>query len=164
MKLRIVIGIFAALSLLGGTLLQASASQDQFAGLRAATAAYHNPNAAVSAGYGEIEGLDHCFYNPGVGGMGYHLINGLLIDLNVDMLQPEAMVYVPGPQGLLQLGAVEYIVPAEPWDDEYSDPPFLFGKSFDLNSDLGVYILHVWIWRHNPAGILANWNPTVTCP
>jgi hypothetical protein len=164
MKLRIVIGIFAALSVLGGTLLQASASQDQFAGLRAATAAYHNPSAAMAAGYGEIEGLDHCFNNPGVGAMGYHLINGLLIDLTVDILQPEAMVYVPGPQGLLQLGAVEYIVPAALWDDVYSQPPVLFGKTFSLNSDLGVYVLHAWIWRHNPAGILENWNPTVTCP
>jgi len=24
--------------------------------------------------------------------------------------------------------------------------------------------LHVWIWRENPSGMFADWNPTVHCP
>jgi hypothetical protein len=24
--------------------------------------------------------------------------------------------------------------------------------------------LHVWLYRHNPAGIFAMWNPQVECP
>ena len=26
------------------------------------------------------------------------------------------------------------------------------------------YDLHVWLYRHNPAGKFAMWNPTVSCP
>ena len=26
------------------------------------------------------------------------------------------------------------------------------------------YDLHVWLYRQNPAGIFARWNPRVSCP
>jgi hypothetical protein len=26
------------------------------------------------------------------------------------------------------------------------------------------YDLHVWLWKKNPSGMFARWNPTVTCP
>jgi hypothetical protein len=26
------------------------------------------------------------------------------------------------------------------------------------------YDLHVWLYRHNPAGMFAMWNPSVHCP
>jgi hypothetical protein len=26
------------------------------------------------------------------------------------------------------------------------------------------YSLHVWVWKHSPAGMFAMWNPTVHCP
>jgi hypothetical protein len=26
------------------------------------------------------------------------------------------------------------------------------------------YDLHVWIWRENPSGTFAQWNPKVECP
>jgi len=26
------------------------------------------------------------------------------------------------------------------------------------------YDLHVWLYRHNPAGLSAMWNPRVDCP
>ena len=26
------------------------------------------------------------------------------------------------------------------------------------------YDLHVWLWKHNPSGLFAEWNPSVTCP
>ena len=25
------------------------------------------------------------------------------------------------------------------------------------------YELHVWAWKHNPSGMFADWNPTVSC-
>ena len=62
------------------------------------------------------------------------------------------------------LGAVEYIVPAAEWDATgNTEPPSVLGQSFHLNSDLGVYILHAWIFRHNSAGIFEDWNPNVSC-
>ena len=24
--------------------------------------------------------------------------------------------------------------------------------------------LHVWLWKRNPSGIFASWNPAVVCP
>lgn len=26
-----------------------------------------------------------------------------------------------------------------------------------------IYELHVWVWRENPSGPFADWNPTVSC-
>jgi hypothetical protein len=93
--------------------------------------------------------------------MGYHYINVDLLDANVDVLQPEAMVYAPGPRGQLQLGAVEYIVPVAAWQN--GEPPSVLGQEFHLNGDETLYILHVWIWQNNPSGMFEDWNPTVTC-
>jgi hypothetical protein len=141
-----------------------AAGQSDLAQLRAATAQYHRSEAAQAADYDLVPGLDHCFNNPGVGAMGFHYINVDLLDLELDPLQPEAMVYVPGPKGQLQLGAVEYIVPAEPWDAENDELPMVLGQHLHLNEALGVYVLHAWVFRHNPAGMFEDWNPNVTCP
>jgi hypothetical protein len=136
--------------------------QTQLAQVRAATAQFHSTEAAKKAGYAFVPGLDSCFDNPGVGGMGFHLIKG--VDLTVNALEPEAMVYAPGPNGQLQLAAVEYIVPAKQWDDAgNTQVPSVLGQSFHLDSALGVYILHAWIWRVNPLGMFADWNPKVSC-
>jgi hypothetical protein len=136
---------------------------DEFGKVREATARFHNTRTAKAAGYNLVPGLDYCFDNPGVGGMGFHYINTDLLDTTVDPLKPEAMVYAPGPNGQLQLGAVEYIVPAAAWDAANSQPPTLFGRTFGLNQALGVYALHAWIWKHNRLGMFSDWNPTVSC-
>ena len=25
------------------------------------------------------------------------------------------------------------------------------------------YLMHAWVWKDNPAGMFADWNPDVTC-
>jgi hypothetical protein len=138
--------------------------EDELAQLRAATAPFHRTDAAEAAGYTRVDGLKHCFDNPGVGGMGFHLIKTSSLDLTVKALEPEEMVYAPGPNGQYQLDAVEYIVPAAAWDAAgNTQPPSVLGQSFHLNPALGVYILHAWIWRDNPAGIFQDWNPKISC-
>lgn len=144
-----------------------AAGKGDLAQVRRATAKFHRIDAAIAEGYVQIEGLDYCFENPGVGDMGFHYINPDLLDTTVNILEPEAMVYAPGPKGEegLQLGAVEYIVPASAWDQTgNTDLPELFGRSFHLNEKLGVYVLHAWIFKNNPAGIFEDWNPQVACP
>ena len=142
-----------------------AAEDEDISNLRTATARFHRTKAAQAAGYHLVPGLDHCFSNPGVGAMGYHYINTSILDLTVEELKPEAMVYVPGPHGKLQLGAVEFIVPAQAWDEAgNSEPPTVLGRSFHLNQALGVYVLHAWIWKHNPSGMFEDWNPKVSCP
>ena len=97
--------------------------------------------------------------------MGLHYINVGLLDTTVDPLLPEALVFHTLPNGKLQLGAVEYIVPKEAWDAEgHAELPMLFRHHFHLNQALGVYVLHAWIFTHNPLGIFNDWNPLVTCP
>ena len=135
----------------------------QLSQVRRATAMYHNLQFAMAAGYNLVPGLDYCFADPGVGGMGYHYINTALMDTTVDALNPEALVYAPTNNGGYQLVAVEYIVPAAAWDAEYSQPPVLFGQTFELNDALGVYTLHAWIWLNNSLGMFSDWNPKVSC-
>ena len=164
-KRLLSIGILVILGTGLTTTVALATGQDQLAEVRASTSAYHLPEAAQEAGYDLVPGLDHCFDNPGVGGMGYHYINVGLLDLTLETDKPEAMVYAPGPNGQLQLAAVEYIVPAEPWDSAgNASPPSVLGQSTHLNAALGVYVLHAWIWRPNPAGMFEDWNPRVVCP
>ncbi len=134
--------------------------------LRANVDAFKNPDAAKSAGWNFVPGLDNCFNNPGIGGMGFHLINTGMLDTSVDPLTPEALVYQPDANGNLTLGAVEWIVPADKWDAEAHGGllPVVLGHQLHLNEALGVYILHAWIFTDNPAGMFNDWNPNVSCP
>lgn len=162
----LVVGVVAALVLVlmatGGRLL-AGGNRD-LAVIKRATADFHQTEAAQAAGYDLVPGLDHCFENPGVGAMGYHYIDTDLLDLELKVDQPEAMVYAPGPNGQLKLAAVEYIVPAEPWDDAgNTEPPALLDRHLHLNAELGVYVLHAWVWQNNPSGVFEDWNPRVSC-
>ena len=161
-KTLIVLGIAIMLALAVVTVAQALGQSD-LARVRKATAQFQSTEAARAAGYDLVPGLDYCFDNPGVGGMGFHYINTSILDTTIELLRPEAMVYAPTRKGL-ELGAVEYIVPAAAWDAEHDEMPELLGHHFHLNEALGVYVLHAWIWKTNPAGVLEDWNPRVSCP
>lgn len=142
-----------------------AAGQSDLARIRAATAQFKRLEVATSAGYAQLPGLDHCFDNPGIGAMGFHYIQAASLDLNLDLEAPESMVYAPARDGQVQLAAVEYIVPAEPWDKAFPGTlPELEGHSLHLNEKLGVYVLHAWVWKNNPKGMYEDWNPEVTCP
>src|SRR5687768_11680326 len=110
--------------------------QSELDAVRAATARFQSVDAALQARY---ESFMDCFDNPGVGAMGYHYVNGGLMDLTVEALAPEAMVYEADANGQLQFVAVEYIVPAKEWDAQNRELPTLFGQRFHLNETLGVH-------------------------
>jgi hypothetical protein len=126
---------------------------------RKATKKFHDVEKAPRAGYGR---LLNCFDQPGVGGMGQHYVNTGLFNDKVAVSQPEALVYeVDGAR--LKLVAIEYIIPQSAWTS--SEPPTLLGHSFFRNDALGLWALHAWIWRNNPLGMFANYNPKVKlCP
>ncbi len=132
--------------------------------VREATAQYQRTPAARAAGYDLVSGFDYCFQNYGVGGMGYHFINTNLLDMTLDLLQPEAILYAPDRNGSIQLAAVEYMVPAAAWNAEHTQPPQIQAHSFHLQEQMGMYVLHVWSWKNNPLGMFADWNPDVSCP
>lgn len=140
----------------GAASLGAEVNQ-QLARLRAAVAPYHNLQKALDDGFAQIT---QCVSLPGVGAMGYHYAQ-LPFDGEAEYLSPEALVYAPQ-AGRTMLAAVEYIIPQPLWTS--SEPPSLFGQDFHKNDVLGIWALHVWLFKHNPAGIFEDWNPTVTCP
>lgn len=161
----VVIGAVVAVLLTGTIVYAANRDGGELGKVRAATATYHQVERAEDDGWVEVEGLDHCFDNPGTGAMGFHRINPDLLDTEVDVEQPEALVYVPQGNGRLKLGAVEYIVPADAWEEAgHEQPPTAFGRVFHLNEELGVLVLHAWVFEHNPAGNFEDWNPRVSCP
>lgn len=133
----------------------ASGSAARFAGVRQATATFHDVTKAEAAGY---EKFLPCFDSPGVGGMGQHYADVASIDDAIEADHPEVLVYEPRGDRL-RLVAVEYVVPQAAW--EGTDPPSLFGEHFHRNDTLGIWALHAWVWRPNPDGVHADFNPRV---
>jgi hypothetical protein len=137
---------------------------------RAATRKFRDVKVARAAGYAAT---GECAQDPKYGGMGIHYANEELVaDGELDVTKPEILVYQPLPSGKLRLGAVEYFqVDGDQDLATDDDRPSLFGHMpFDgpmLGHEPGMpihYDLHVWLYRHNPAGLFAMWNPRVHCP
>jgi hypothetical protein len=105
------------------------------------------------------------------GGMGVHYANAkLAADGRLSIRRPEILVYEPRGERL-RLVAVEYFRPdADGRLDTDDDRPYLFGRPFDgpmEGHEPGMpvhYDLHAWVWKRNPAGTFAQWNPRVECP
>jgi hypothetical protein len=91
--------------------------------------------------------------------MGFHFAKESAIDGNLNELEPEVLVYEPEKDGRLQLVAVEFVVPFE-IAPETDRPPTLFnGRPFTPFHDNGVWGLHAWIFKNNPSGMFADWQP-----
>jgi len=120
-------------------------------------------------GYGRIDAATFG-EDPALGGMGSHLINEALhADASTDALRPDLLVYEPAHgSGKPKLVAVEFEVFKDDWYAHAgagAAPPSLLGRPFesiDLD-DLHVFALHVWLWRENPNGLFADFNPKVSC-
>ena len=149
-----------------------SSDRGDLARVKHATAKYRKLSVAVHDGYGKF--LDAagiaCIDMPGMGAMGVHYVKGGIVgDGVIDPLTPEAVVYEPGDDGHLRLVALEYVVFKADWDANHSSPPSLFGQQFNFTpagNRFGLppyYSLHAWIFKHNPAGTFAMWNPNVSC-
>ncbi len=155
--------------------------------IRQATVKYHDQEVAIADGYE----LHPCVQHPTLGGMGHHAVNMEIIMAGFDPFEPSVLVYEPMQNGKLKLVALEYIIPSTPlFGDEVDelDPPMLGNIPFDnhrrgqmvnamdengnpieiFQPDRGGppmphYQLHVWLWKHNPAGMYIPFNPTVNC-
>ncbi len=134
--------------------------------VRSATQKYINVNAATAAGYapflGCVTGSDH-------GAMGVHYVNGALLNGDLDVAQPQALIYEPS-NGAMRLVGVEFIVFAEAWLKSHdNNPPVLGGQVLqfvDSPNRFNIpafFELHVWAWRANPQGAYVDWNNNVSC-
>ena len=129
--------------------------------LRRVTAPFHEFKVAKAAGWGTQ--ITPCMVDPaGAGGMGFHYGNTKLIDGTARVDEPELLLYEPEENGRLRLVAVEYIIPYT-FHSREAAPPELFGQKFKQNDTFQLWGLHAWVWKKNPSGIFANWNPRVSC-
>ncbi|SRR6266566_4853820 len=167
---KTLIGVAAIAIVLLATPSPANAGAADLSTARAATAGFHQVEAAKAVGYGEFHDAANiaCIETPGVGVMGIHYVNGALVsDGIVDAATPEALVYQPIGNGKLRLVAVEYIVFYSMWAG--ASKPSLFGQEFKLigsTNRYGIpafYELHAWVWQNNPSGMFKDWNPSGSC-
>jgi hypothetical protein len=104
--------------------------------------------------------------NPRVDGTGTH----------TDFTKPAIVIYEPQSDGSLELVAVENLVFIKAWEAAGNkELPSFNGQSFDRMADDPAtpvdeahmfephYDLHVWLYRENPNGMFAQFNPKVSC-
>jgi hypothetical protein len=104
--------------------------------------------------------------SPRVDGVGTH----------TDFRQPGILIYEPQEDGSLELVAVENLVFSKSWRATgQSVPPTFHGVPYDTMVDDPTtetdeahmfaphFDRHVWIYRDNPNGVFAPFNPAVTC-
>jgi hypothetical protein len=132
---------------------------DQLAQLRGAVAQFHNIETARNALYSQLTG---CMVDPTLGGMGFHYAKADAFDGVIDPTAPKALLYEPDSNGQLRLVAVEFIVPYSIAPRE-GPAPRVFDQDFVHNDDFQIWMLHAWIFKNNPSGIFATWNPNVNC-
>ncbi len=104
--------------------------------------------------------------NPRVDGNGTH----------TDFRKPSILIYEPQADGSLKLVAVENLVFAKAWHEAGNErPPSFQGVEYDSMKDDPAtaideahmfeahYDRHVWLYRDNPTGVFAPFNPKVSC-
>jgi hypothetical protein len=104
--------------------------------------------------------------SPRVDGVGTH----------TDFRKPSILIYEPQADGSLELVAVENLVFTRSWRETgQSAPPTFYGVPYDTMIDDPTtetdeahmfaphFDRHVWIYRDNPNGVFAPFNPAVTC-
>jgi hypothetical protein len=93
-----------------------------------------------------------------------------------DFRRPAILIYEPQADGSLELVAVENLVFIDAWERAGNrQPPSFHGVPYDRMEDDPAteadeahgfephYDRHVWIYRDNPDGVFAPFNPNVSC-
>lgn len=93
-----------------------------------------------------------------------------------DFRAPAILLYEPQADGALELVGVENLVFAAAWQAAgHTDPPAFQGVAYDHMVDDPAttideahnfdehYDRHVWLYRENPNGVFAPFNPNVSC-
>ena len=149
--------LLTAAVLLAGCGNDSGTEAQDLATLRSLTEPYKSFDAGKAAGYDAP--FMGCFANDS-GAMGIHYQNtGIDLTDTPTVSKPPFLMYEPLQDGTMQLVGVEYVKAAPSTDPA----PTLFEQSFTYNTGLQVWALHVWLWKSNPSGLYANWNPTVSC-
>jgi hypothetical protein len=132
----------------------------------------------------EMEGMP-----PQLGGMGIHYFRPDLLGItgppnprvsgtgtHTDFRTPAVLIYEPQADGSLRLVAVENLVFEKAWRAAgHDEPPQYEGQTYYHMVDNPLtaadeahgfephYELHIWLYRQNPSGTFAQFNPRATC-
>ncbi|MFG6492613.1 hypothetical protein [Microbacterium sp. P03] len=141
-----------------------AAAESDLQAARAATADFADLELAQAAGYASTIDDLGCFQDEDKGGMGLHYLDAAQLDDVLDVERPEALVYELDPAGApAALVGLEFIVPVDAWTSD--EPPTLFGNELHRHSVLPLWVIHAWVHRENPDGVLSDYNPDVAlCP
>lgn len=98
------------------------------------------------------------------------------VGLHTDFRQPSILIYEPQADGSMELVAVENLVFRAAWHASgKAERPSFHGVPWDMMADdpktaideahmfQPHYDRHVWIYRENPNGVFAPFNPAVSC-
>jgi hypothetical protein len=137
---------------------------DQLGRLRSITAQFHDFAKTTQPGADYSAQLTGCVVSPDPeeGAMGFHYGKPSLIDGTINQDEPEVLLYEPQLNGKPRLVAVEFIVPFAILPRE-ATPPRAFGQDFVPDKSLPFWTLHIWLWKDNPKGLFASFNPNVNC-
>ena len=166
--------------------------KDQLDAIIAATEKYRDVKVALAEGFvlpmqhcviAEDEGLPQQ-----LGAMGLHYVRPDLLKItgqqprvsgtgtHTDFLQPAILIYEPQPDGTQQLVAIENLVWAGAWKaaGNKGAPSFNGMEYYYMHDNPETsadeahnfephYELHFWLYRDNPSGTFAQFNPNASC-
>lgn len=178
---------------MGESAASASPVEPTLAQVRAATEKYKDVKAAIADGYArdpmdECVTAASIGYPPKSGAMGIHYGRDDLLGIkgppnprvdgsgtHTDFNKPAILLYEPQADGSLKLVAVENLVFEKAWNATHKSPPTFHGVPYNRMADnpatpvdeghmfMPHFDRHVWLYRHNPNGIFAQFNPNVSC-
>lgn len=171
--------------------IRSEVPKDEIAAVMAATEKYKDVAVAEAEGYvrhpfcivATSEGQPQQ-----LGGMGYHYFRPDLLGITAeeprvdgngtheDWMQPAILLYEPQQDGSLVLTAIENLIWVKAWAEAGHDtPPEFHGNQYYYmidNPETPIdeahgfqphYELHWWLYRDNPSGAFAPFNPAVNC-
>lgn len=167
-------------------------SEPDLAAVRAATERFLDVEVALAEGYirdpmNICETAEMVGQPAELGAMGIHYFRPDILGItgteprvngtgtHTDFLRPAILLYEPQADGSLELVAVENLVFKKAWDAANTQLPFFHGIAYDNMADDPAteideahmfephYDRHIWIYRENPNGVFAQFNPGVSC-
>ena len=174
----------AAASPVEPTLEQVKAAAEKYRDVKVALAEGYIPDPS-----GMCETADMMGQPAKLGAMGVHYFRPDLLGISgppnprvdgngtyTDFNKPAILLYEPQADGSMQLTGVENLVFEKAWKAAGHDaPPTFHGVPFDRMADdpatkideahnfMPHFDRHVWVFRDNPSGTFAQYNPNVTC-
>lgn len=185
--------ILAAAALAAGSPESTPPSEPSLDQVRAATERFRDIKVALAEGYVRdpmnlCDTADMLGRPAPLGAMGIHYFRPDLLGItgdnprvdgngnHTDFLKPAVLIYEPQADGSLELVAVENLVFQKAWHAAgHKKPPSFQGVEYDLMQDDPAteideahmfephYDRHVWLYRDNPNGMFAQFNPNVSC-